>query len=628
VQITAFKIQNFRSIIDTGWVSLSMDNVTALVGQNESGKSAILDALAATFSATQLSADDRRHGDPPPCIALRVTHAIREVEKALEAIPDNELRATIQSVFSERDYKALWTFEASEDEEKPSQLSVTFDLTEPAEDAMQPQGTDPPPIEQEATAAVEPAQPTATSPPAPPPTAAPIATSTPASTPAPVSAEDPLATFRNALFEAAPTIIAFDESSGLLPDRVDIGGDFKLTGSGAQAARNFLHIGDIHLKQLVNSDTRSRAAILKKANRKVTDGFLAFWHQTIGKASSLELECSIHHYPHGHENSGKAYLEFLITDNATPLYPKQRSRGTRWFISFFLQLQASAVRGTNRIFLLDEPGANLHEKAQADVLELIEKISPSIGVIYSTHSPHLISYASIHRILAVERDPDSQGHPTRVIGSHALGAASIDTLSPILTAMGVALSRQSAIQKHKNVILEELSAYYYLRAFWLLTGEKQTAHFLAATGTSHVAQLAQLFLGWGLEFLVVVDDEGSGRSVYNTLKRDMFLDDQVWAHARMLKIPNCDGIEDIFSPGDYRKHILCDVKVTIDAGKGANSKWAKKNGAAKAIHGLKLLKKVEAGEIQLKSFDGESQARIKSLVEEIVKRLTNYRASP
>jgi hypothetical protein len=648
VQITAFKIRNFRSIVDTGWVSLSMDNVSALVGQNESGKSAILDALAATFSGTQLSADDRRHGDPPPCVDLRVTHSPREVEKALDKISNNALRGAVQSVFVERGYKALWTFEASEDHIDASAFDMAYELSEPPllrliEESLHPRQADAPPPAQEAAATSTPAQTSPASTPTVATAAAPAATSTPpvtptstgsltpaptpSLTPAAASADAVFDTFRQALFTASPTIIAFDESSGLLPDRVDISDDFKLAGSGAQAARNFLNIGDIDLKQLVNSDTRSRAAILKRANRRVTDGFLDFWHQTIGKASSLELECSIHHYPHGNDKAGKAYLEFLITDNATPLYPKQRSRGTRWFISFFLQLQASAVRGTNRIFLLDEPGANLHEKAQADVLNLIEKISPSIGVIYSTHSPHLISYSGIHRILAVERDPDTTGHPTRVIGSHALGAASIDTLSPILTAMGVALSRQSTIQRENNVILEELSAYYYLRAFWRLTGEKQTAHFLAATGTSHVAQLAQLFLGWGLDFIIVVDDESSGRGVYNSLKRDMFLDDPSWASARMLKVPNCDGIEDIFSVEDYRKHVLCDVTVTIEAGKAANSKWAKRNGAAKAIHALKLLKRVEAGEVQLKLFEAESQARIKSLVGEIAKRLGGYRAS-
>jgi hypothetical protein len=42
MKLTAFRIRNFRSILDTGWQTLSPDNVTCLIGQNESGKTSIL----------------------------------------------------------------------------------------------------------------------------------------------------------------------------------------------------------------------------------------------------------------------------------------------------------------------------------------------------------------------------------------------------------------------------------------------------------------------------------------------------------------------------------------------------------------------------------------------------------
>ena len=43
MNITRAKVTNYRSIDDSGWVSL--DNVTTLVGKNESGKTAFLQAL-------------------------------------------------------------------------------------------------------------------------------------------------------------------------------------------------------------------------------------------------------------------------------------------------------------------------------------------------------------------------------------------------------------------------------------------------------------------------------------------------------------------------------------------------------------------------------------------------------
>src|SRR4030042_2864878 len=50
MKLTAFRINNFRSINDTGWQSLSPDNITCLIGQNESGKTSILEGLKAFYT--------------------------------------------------------------------------------------------------------------------------------------------------------------------------------------------------------------------------------------------------------------------------------------------------------------------------------------------------------------------------------------------------------------------------------------------------------------------------------------------------------------------------------------------------------------------------------------------------
>ena len=43
MKLQRFKVANFRSVIDSGWITV--DDVTTLVGINESGKSNILLAL-------------------------------------------------------------------------------------------------------------------------------------------------------------------------------------------------------------------------------------------------------------------------------------------------------------------------------------------------------------------------------------------------------------------------------------------------------------------------------------------------------------------------------------------------------------------------------------------------------
>lgn len=45
MRLLGFRIHNYRSVIDSDWTYLSPDNITGLIGQNESGKTSILEAL-------------------------------------------------------------------------------------------------------------------------------------------------------------------------------------------------------------------------------------------------------------------------------------------------------------------------------------------------------------------------------------------------------------------------------------------------------------------------------------------------------------------------------------------------------------------------------------------------------
>ena len=236
--------------------------------------------------------------------------------------------------------------------------------------------------------------------------------------------------------------------------------------------------------------------------------------------------------------SGKPFLAFWISDGEDKLFPKQRSRGVRWFLSFYLELQASVKNsdGQNAVYLIDEPGSTLHVRAQEDVLKVIDSLKDKLQIIYATHSPFLLKPETIHRILAVQRsNEDDEKSETKIFSPNQLGSASSDTLSPLYAAMGADFSSQQVIRKTHNIILEEISAFYYLTAFKELSGSTKQCQFLPATGTSNVPQLAYLFLGWGIEFIVVVDDDSSGRKIYNELKKHLFQDNEENAKKKSLE---------------------------------------------------------------------------------------------
>ena len=236
----------------------------------------------------------------------------------------------------------------------------------------------------------------------------------------------------------------------------------------------------------------------------------------------------------------------------------------------------------------------------------------------------MIEYDKFYRIHAVQREGDVEATPTSIIDAHRLGTASRDTLSPVLAAMGMDLSSQNVIKKTNNVLLEEMSAFYYLTAFWKLTGEPQEAHFIAATGVNKVEPLAYMFRGWGLEFIVAVDDESSGRRVYNNLKRELFGDDEEETRANMLKFKGCKGIEDVFSQRDLKSLILKDESVKIE---NNNSDLLRSSNYSKPVLAYQFLLNVRKGEISWNDLESATQKSIKTIVLDISSRLKSKQPS-
>lgn len=425
----------------------------------------------------------------------------------------------------------------------------------------------------------------------------------------------------DAFSRVEPAFVLFNDESGMLPDAIDVS-DYKLKGDGIIGARNFLTVADIDLKKLVNGSDIERVNLLKRATKKITKDFGAFWSQNIGEAKKLELECEIQSKrTSSGDQAGAPYLTFWITDGVNRLHPSQRSKGLRWFLSFYLQLRASEVKKKRRLFLLDEPGANLHETAQSDVLRLINKISPSLdGLIYTTHSPHLVEPNQLHRILTVERATDSDESPS-IIKSVLRNASSCsgETLSPIYTRMGVDFWRQTVIQRSNNVLLEEPSGFFYLRAFWLLAKKTSHVSFIPCTGVNNIPQLAYMFSGWGLGFCVAVDDESSGRGVYNELKVKLFGGDDELAGKRLYKFKDCAGIEDVFSTIDFQKFVIFETPNNYPS---SNSAYLKKNGGSKPMLACRFFLSVEKNEIQINLFDQSTQDKIFEITNAIENMLT------
>jgi len=586
--IKSFRIKNFRSIVDTDWCDLSLDNITELIGQNESGKTSVLHALN-SFEAEKITEDDLRSDESLPEISCSFSLGKEELERIFK---DKILPNNLQNKLEQNNYRInLTRYWESKDVSKlrleEINISELFNITQSEEQQTQAENSN-----EEAQAEEN---------------------------PKPITEEE----FVAEVYKNIPSFLLFEDYGSLLPNTIDLE-DLKNENEdieGYWGAKNFLSIAELDLVKLSGS-LREIKTKIGQTNETITKGFQEFWRQKIGKEKKIKIEFSLEHYDNSAgEKAGKPYLAFWISDGGDKLFPKQRSRGVRWFLSFYLELQASAKDSEeqNVIYLIDEPGSTLHVRAQEDVLKVFDSLKDKLQIIYATHSPFLLKTETVHRILAVQRsDEDDEKSETKILSPNQLGSASADTLSPLYTAMGADFSSQQVIKKKNNVILEEISAFYYLTAFKELIGSKKKCYFLPATGTSNVPQLTYLFLGWGLDFIVVLDDDSSGRQIYNELKKNLFQDDERKTRSKIIKIKDCDGIEDVFSQVDFKKIILKDEQQSYV---GSNSQYMKRGRKSKAVAALKFMLEVKKSEIKLGDFEEDTQSKIKNVISLIDSKL-------
>lgn len=579
MKFVAFRIQNFRSIVDTGWCNLSSDNIIGLIGQNEAGKTAILDALYA-FEEGEISSDDLRGDRILPRVACSFKLDPEELNDIFEdsVLPKNmnkklqkRERINIVRIWSDKDTSRL--------ELEEQELRQLFQQVETIEEEVK----EPQDQNEESRDKEE------------------------------ITEEQ----FVETIFDNAPEFKLFKDFGSLLPNTIDLEDLQNKNESveGYWGTRDFLQIAGLDLEDLQSDSLRFIEGTIRRTGVTVTADFREFWQQKIGKTNRISIQFSLHNYSEGTAGkAGKSYLAFWINDGQEVLYPKQRSKGVRWFLSFYLGLKAGS-KEENRVFLIDEPGGSLHARAQEDMLKIFEEVKDKIQVIYTTHSPYLIKLEHMYRLLAVQRSDETDDRSeTLILSPQQLGAASQDTLSPLYTAMGVDFSHQNVIKKKNNVILEEISAFYYLSSFWKLCGASKTVQFLPATGVSNVPTFVNLFLGWGLSFGVVVDDDTAGRKIYNKLKKEIFGDEESEAQKKMFKIKDCSGIEDIFSKTDFKNHILNDKTINFS---GTNSVYLTRSRKSKPVLAIKFMQKVNRQEIRMEHLKQTTQDNIKKLVNKV-----------
>lgn len=421
------------------------------------------------------------------------------------------------------------------------------------------------------------------------------------------------------VFKVLPDFELFEDFSSLLPNRIDLEDIIRANkrAEGYKAAINFLTITGLDYSFFQQPSSRILKQKIENLNGELTLNFQDFWRQNVSKKNKIKINFELSHYDHTHpDKSGKPFIEFWIKDEQERLYPKQRSRGVRWFLSFFLELKATAMDKSqrNKVLLIDEPGVSLHARAQEDVLKVFDDISEQIQIIYTTHSPHLIDVDKLYRILAVQRDIEGDmKSETLVFSARALKSATADTLSPIYSTMGARLNQQEIIKSFNNVIVKDLANFYFLKASIALTGFEKECYFLPASGAENIPTMVNILIGWGIEYITLNFGNSEELSIHEKLMKEQFDNKIDLAKKQMILMDEYMDAEDLFSTIDFKKFVV-KVREGITV---KNSEYLTDNNYSRTILASNFLQDVNTGEVVFKNLDDETQNNLNQIVQKL-----------
>jgi predicted ATP-dependent endonuclease of OLD family len=319
-----------------------------------------------------------------------------------------------------------------------------------------------------------------------------------------------------------------------------------------QAAADFLQLARAVPDTVEDWNFEKSNAELESISSLLTTRVKELWKQNDHLKLRVNLETQATTQPDGRERAER-YLQFRVEDTRHDFSSRldRRSTGFRWFISFiasFLEFEMDQ----NLILILDEPGLSLHARAQMDLLNTIEsKLANERQVLYSTHSPFMVKTSQLSRV----RITEDQGPVTGSVVTNDAGVVSDpDTLFPLQAALGYDIV-QSIFVGNQNVLLEGVSDFIYLTAIsdhLESTGRAHlatTTRLLPAGGATNVPTFIAL-LGTKLDIVVVIDGNSDRQKIEDSIAKGRLDAARVLTLDSFSTVKKAD-IEDLFTAAEY-----------------------------------------------------------------------------
>jgi predicted ATP-dependent endonuclease of OLD family len=256
-----------------------------------------------------------------------------------------------------------------------------------------------------------------------------------------------------------------------------------------------------------------RSILMSSASNAMTEKFSNWWEQRR------------HKFRYAVDGP---FFRVWVSDDLDPseIELDQRSLGLQYFFSFYLVFLVEAQGAyRNSILLLDEPGIHVHGTAQQKIVEFLRNLSNDNQVLYTTHSPFMVDGNHLEDVRVVYED---KGDGTTKISSD-IWPDDKDSLFPLQAALGYSIA-QTLFYSPKQFIVEGITDYWMLRGINSLLGKrgmktlKEDVVIVPAGGVNSLMPLISLLLGHTKKLAILLDGDEPGLRKGKEVKSRLLLD--------------------------------------------------------------------------------------------------------
>jgi len=263
---------------------------------------------------------------------------------------------------------------------------------------------------------------------------------------------------------------------------------------------------------------REREILLQSASTSLTQKFKEWWRQG--------------EYKFRFQADGNHFRIWVSDDKRVEeIELEGRSKGLQWFFSFFLIfLVESKDSHSNCILLLDEPGISLHPMAQIDLINFFNSLSKENQLIYTTHSPFLVSPNNLSGVHAMYIGDNGESVVSPDLRSNKKIAEK--SIYPIHAAIGITVS-ETLLYGCQPVLVEGISDQIYLQLIkkYVLSQGKyindKEIVFIPTGGVKGMSPVIKILCGRENDLpFVLLDSDKPGLEKQKQLRNGLYADDK------------------------------------------------------------------------------------------------------